>query len=179
MRNLPTPILLAIGATVAGLNRAGVQSEAGFAQVVALDECDRATFDASTGAGPSFFKDLAPGVSTTLSDLFAKAAAGTPHPNWDLGLDNLTIKQGHIVSVVDQGGELHTFTEVKQFGGGFIPILNDPVKASCTTSPPVTVPRTGILQGSHLDVICLSKGNHLFQCCFDPCMRIEVDVSKA
>jgi hypothetical protein len=166
---------------VAGLTRAGVQSQAGFAQVVALDECDRATFDASTGAGPSFCKDLAPGASTTLSDLFAKAAAGTPGPNGELELDNLTIKQGQIVSVADQGDEPHTFTEVKQFGGGVHPHTDDPVKASCTNpaSPPVTVARTRILQGSQLDVICLSKGNHLFQCCIDPCMRIEVDVSKA
>jgi hypothetical protein len=44
-----------------------------------------------------------------------------------LGLepDTLKIKEGTIVSVVDQGGEPHTFTELVNFGGGFIAPLND------------------------------------------------------
>ena len=33
-------------------------------------------------------------------------------------------QQGTVVSVVDQGGEPHTFTEVKAFGNGFLPPLN-------------------------------------------------------
>ena len=55
------------------------------AQVVALDECDPITFNAALG--PDFCKYVALGAlgfSTTLSDLFAKAAAGTPDPG--LGL---------------------------------------------------------------------------------------------
>lgn len=177
MRNLPRLILLSGGLTLAGLTGADAQSQAGFTQDVALDECDPASFNASTGAAPNFCKKLAPGASTTLLDLFAKAAARTPDPNWDLEPNNLTIKQGQVVSVVDQGAEPHTFTDVKQC----IPALNGPAKAPCTNaaSPPVAVAGTRILQGSHLDVIGLSKGKHLFQCCIDPCMRTEVDVSKS
>jgi hypothetical protein len=176
VRNLPSLIFLSGELTLAVLTRADAQSQAGFAQDVALDECDPASFNVSTGAAPNFCKKLAPGASTTLSDLFAKAAARTPDPNWDLEPDNLTIKQGQVVSVVDQGAEPHTFREVKQF----FPALNGPGKAPCTNaaSPPVAVARIRVLQGSHLDVIGLSKGKHLFQCCIDPCMRIEVDVSK-
>ena len=40
------------------------------AQIVALDECDPATFNALLG--PDFCKNVALGASTTLSDLFAK-----------------------------------------------------------------------------------------------------------
>ena len=58
--------------------------------------------------------------------LFAEAAAGTPDPNWDFEPDILTVRKGTIVSVVDQGGEPHTFTEVAKFGGGFVPGLNGP-----------------------------------------------------
>src|ERR1700692_4399198 len=92
------------------------------AQVVALDECDPTTFNAALG--PDFCKNIALGYSTTLSDLLAEAAAGTPNPNWDFEPDTLKIKEGTIVSVVDQGGEPHTFTEVANFAGGFIPGLN-------------------------------------------------------
>ena len=88
---------------------------------------------------------------------------------------------GDVVSVVDQGGEPHTFTEVKAFGNGFLPPLNP---GSATSVIPecaggfenIAVARTRILQGSHLDITGLSKGKHLFQCCIHPWMRMEVDV---
>jgi hypothetical protein len=91
------------------------------------------------------------------------------------------IKNGTIVSVVDQGGEPHTFTEVKAFGNGFIPGLNP---MSATSVIPecsggfknIAVARTRILQGSHLDITGLSRGKHLFECCIHPWMRMEVDV---
>ena len=54
MRNLATLILVTGGLIVAGRTRASAQSQPSFAQVVALDECDPATFNASTGADPSF-----------------------------------------------------------------------------------------------------------------------------
>jgi len=173
-------LMLLAGGLVAGVNSAQAQSQPNFAQVVALDECDPATFNTAAGAGPDFCKNVTLGAFTTLADLFAKAAAGTPDPNWDFEPDSLTIKQGQVISVVDQGGEPHTFTEVKQFGGGFVPGLNGPggsVVPECAGGfSTVAVARTRILQGSHLDVIGLSKGKHLFQCCIHPWMRIEVDV---
>src|SRR5882762_9594884 len=92
------------------------------AQVVALDECDPATFNAVLG--PDFCKNVALGSATKFSDLFAKAAARTPDPGWDFEPDSLRIKKGTTLVVVDQGGEPHTFTEVAQFGGGFIGPLN-------------------------------------------------------
>ncbi len=150
------------------------------AQVVALDECDPNTFNAALG--PNFCHNvaLAPlGFATTLSDLFAKAAAGTPDPGWDFEPDTLSIKKGTPVIAVDQGGEPHTFTEVAQFGGGFIPGLNagqDTVPECVGGFANVAVAKTRILQGSQLHVTGLSKGKHFFQCCIHPWMRVEVDV---
>src|SRR6202162_2543325 len=96
------------------------------AQVVALDECDPHSFNKVLG--PDFCHNIALGVlgyTTTLSDLFTKAAAGTPDPGWDFEPDTVKIKEGPILSVVDEGGEPHTFTEVAKFGGGFIGGLNN------------------------------------------------------
>src|SRR5437763_12183949 len=87
-------------------------------QIVALDECDPTTFNAALG--PDFCKNVTLGAFTTLSDLFAQAAAGHPDPKWDFEPDTLRVKEGTPLSVVDQGGEPHTFTEVAKFGGGFI-----------------------------------------------------------
>jgi plastocyanin len=148
------------------------------AQVVALDECDPATFNAALG--PDFCHNVTLGAFTVLSDLFAKAAAGTPDPGWDFEPDTLSIKKGTPIIAVDQGGEPHTFTEVAQFGGGFIPPLNAPgeeVVPECVGGfGNVAVARTRILQGSQLQVTGLSKGKHYFQCCIHPWMRVEVDV---
>jgi plastocyanin len=85
------------------------------AQFVALDECDPTTFNAALG--PAFCKNVALaafGYATKLSDLLAGAAAGNPSPNWDFEPDSMTVSQGTVISVVDQGGEPHTFTEVKK-----------------------------------------------------------------
>ena len=146
-------------------------------QVVALDECDPATFNAALG--PDFCKNIALGYSTTFSNLFAEAAAGTPDPNWDFEPDTLKIKEGTIVSVVDQGGEPHTFTEVANFGGGFIPQLNagqETVPECAGGFSRVAVAKTRLLQGSQVQITGLSKGTHHFECCIHPWMRMNVEV---
>jgi plastocyanin len=152
----------------------------GVAQVVALDECDPATFNAPNAAGPDFCRNIAVGASTKFADLFAAAQSGHPDPNWDFEPDSLTINKGTILSVVDQGGEPHTFTEVEKFGGGFIPGLNAPneeIVPECALGfSRVEVARTRILQGSQLQLTGLSKGEHLFQCCIHPWMRTKVEV---
>jgi plastocyanin len=147
------------------------------AQIIALDECDPLSFNAALG--PDFCKNVALGFSTTLSDLFSRAAAGTPDPGWDFEPDEISVKKGAPLTVVDQGGEPHTFTEVAQFGGGFIEGLN----AGKETVPEcrggfknVDVAKTRILQGSQTQVTGLSKGEHRFQCCIHPWMRVKVDV---
>ena len=79
----------------------------------------------------------------------------------------------------DQGGEPHTFTEVKQFGGGFIEGLNagDKVVPECVGGfSSVDVAKTRIIQGSQTQVTGLSKGIHHFQCCIHPWMRVTVEV---
>ena len=182
MRRAGTLIIIAGSLVFAGGSRAIAQgggNSPSIAQVVALDECDPTTFNAA--AGPDFCKNVTLGAFTTLSDLIAGAEAGTPDPGWDFEPDVLQINQGTVLSVVDQGGEPHTFTEVQQFGNGFFPPLNP---GGATTVIPecangfknIAVARTRILQGSNLNITGLSKGKHLFQCCIHPWMRIEVDV---
>jgi plastocyanin len=147
-------------------------------QVVALDECDPTTFNLALG--PAFCHNVTLGAFTTLKDLFAKAAAGAPDPNWDFEPDTVNIKKGTPLIVVDQGGEPHTFTEVAEFGGGFIPLLNAPgddtVRECEGGFSNVAVARTRILQGSQLQFTGLSKGEHRFQCCIHPWMRVKVEV---
>jgi len=162
-------------------------------QIVALDECDPETFNKdpkpsvtnpNPGLGPDFCKNvaLAPlGFATTLQALFEQAGKGTPDPNWDFEPDEIRVKKGTQIIVTNQGGEPHTFTEVKQFGGGFIDGLNNkqepaPECAFGRGFKDLGVARTRILQGSTLQVGDLSKGEHYFQCCIHPWMRVTVEV---
>jgi plastocyanin len=146
-----------------------------------LDECDPTTFNAVLG--PDFCKNVALAFvapfATTFADLFAKAAAGTPDPAWDFEPDTVTIKKGTPLLVVNQGGEPHTFTSVANFGGGFVAGLNGgqaTVPECAGGFKDVAVARTRILQGSQLQVTGLSKGEHHFQCCIHPWMRVTVKV---
>jgi plastocyanin len=159
------------------LDRNDEDNSPSLAQVVALDECDPATFNAALG--PDFCKNVALGAATKFADLFAKVAKGTPDPGWDFEPDALRISKGTTLVVVDQGGEPHTFTEVAQFGGGFIGPLNggeNTVPECAGGFSNVAVAKTRILQGSQLLIPGLSKGKHLFQCCIHPWMRTEVQV---
>ena len=161
MRAIATLIGLTMAVTLAGAMSARAEEEEGcpsLVQIVALDECDPDTFNAALGEGGTGFCHnvalSALGQATTLDDLFTKAAAGTPDPGWDFEPDSVAIKKGDVLSVVNQGGEPHTFTEVAHFGGGFIPGLNhgeNPVPECAGGFKDVAVARTRILQGSHLD----------------------------
>ena len=148
------------------------------AQIVALDECDPVTFNAALG--PDFCRNVTLGAFTTLDNLFKQAHDGTPDPNWDFEPDTVHIKKGTTLVVTDQGGEPHTFTEVAQFGGGFLPVLNAPgedtVPECAGGFSNVAVAKTRILQGSQLLIPGLSKGEHLFECCIHPWMRVKVEV---
>jgi plastocyanin len=154
-------------------------------QVVALDECDPQTFNPAVGEeGTGFCHNvtlygLNLGFETTLDELITEANNGTPDPGWDFEPDHVTIQKGTTISVVDQGGEPHTFTEVAHFGGGFVAGLNhgEATVPECDGGfKNVAVARTRILQGSHLDITGLSKGAHRFQCCIHPWMHMEVEV---
>ena len=169
--------MLALAQATPDYDHGGRGNSPGVAQVVALDECDPTTFNAAQG--PDYCKNIAAGYSTTFSDLLAEAEAGTPNANWDFAPDTLKIREGTVVSVVNQGGEPHTFTEVTKFGGGFIPPLSDgeaTVPECAGGFSRVAVAKTRILQGSTIQITGLSKGTHHFECCIHPWMRMNVEV---
>jgi hypothetical protein len=49
--------------------------------------------------------------------------------------DGVSIKKGTPLIVVNRRGEPHTFTEVRQFGGGFLPVLNAPGEQTVMSAP--------------------------------------------
>ena len=83
--------------------------------------------------------------------------------------------------VSNEGGRQHTFTEVVEFGGGFIPPLNGVgvpgkvplIPAAACVPPPGTVV---VAPGDSINVEGLAPGLHRFQCCIHPWMHALIDV---
>jgi plastocyanin len=99
------------------------------------------------------------------------SAAVVGHQAWRNDPSYLEIKEGQSIRVVNKGGRPHTFTEVAEFGGGFVPPLNEgltpaPACAAATVLPPGA---TATLEG-------LAPGNHRLMCCIHPWMRALVKV---
>jgi plastocyanin len=166
-----------------GIGTLGVADEKGHAnaqgrvqQVVVLDNCDPATFNEVGGPGTCL--NVTGGQGVPFPAFLAALPAG--HPQWLFYPATLRITRGDTVRAVNQGGEIHTFTEVEEFGGGFIPPLNNPredLAPECAVGHAnINVASTRLIQGSSLLVTDLHKGVHRFECCIHPWMRLEIEV---
>jgi hypothetical protein len=108
--------------------------------------------------------------SLLFSSLSAPSIIG--HPAWRMDPTYFRPETGETLRVTNLGGRTHTFTEVANFGGGFVPVLNGTLLPApeCTSGP------TPLPPGASVEVKGLSTGNHTFQCCIHPWMRILVKV---
>jgi plastocyanin len=118
---------------------------------------------------------------------------------WRFDPSMLTVRAGRPVILKNEGGETHTFTMVKAFGGGFVPVLNNlsgnPVPADACVAKgqdgnPIPQPDGTLLpqEPSTVNVFVaadkegafktagLKPGKYMFQCCIHPWMRIVLTV---
>jgi plastocyanin len=143
-----------------------------------VDNCDPATFNAAIGPGTCAATPHQ--HDTTFAEfvglLFSPLAANViEHPAWQFAPGHISISAGQTVRVKNAGAEGHTCTEVREFGGGFVPLLNGVggpagtvplVQAgACLASPGVVGP------GNTSEITGLAPGVHKFQCCIQPWMR--------
>ncbi len=80
------------------------------------DDCDAATFNAVLGPGACVGSG-----KTTFQDLLAQFAAKGSVDKWQFSRPDFNIDAGGTITVVDEGGEAHTFTRVAFFGNGCSP----------------------------------------------------------
>ncbi len=173
MRRLTLVLALAVSAV---LLTASLPMADAVEQVILLDECDPATFNFAVGPGTC----INVGGKVTFATFLAALPSG--HAAWLFSPAKLAIKEGDTARVTNEGGEVHTFTEVASFGNGFVPALNTP--SGSTAAIPecqggflnAKVASTRVIQGSSVTVTGLAEGSHLFQCCIHPWMRMEIDV---
>ncbi len=153
-----------------------------------LDDCEQHSFDAVIGAG-TCVGDGETTFGEFISQLVATTPSGVPSvEGWAFKASRVTLHAGEGLRAVNVGGEFHTFTEVKNFGGGCltdVPVLSGPQKPvpECTPTTPLPngpVPTafltSGLRAGATHDVTGLAPGTHKFECLIHPWMRTTVVV---
>jgi hypothetical protein len=156
------------------------------------DACDNKSFNFFVGPGTCkaghhgsarfklFIKELQ-------SDQIAGAWRFNPVLNTTQGIFQLAtvnLASGQTTSLQNTGGELHTFTRVATFGGGFVPLLNQ-LSGNPTPAPECLQPEnptnilveagtteTGPTAGSDQ----LPLGVTTWECCVHPWMRMTINV---
>src|SRR5690349_11689751 len=109
--------------------------------------------------------------SDLLDSVLSSAVVG--HPAWRFEPSFAEAEPRERLHVFNRGGRAHTFTEVAEFGGGFIP---SPALNKGLTMAPECASAQVIAPGTRAVVSGLSEGDHRFQCCVHPWMRALIKV---
>jgi plastocyanin len=90
------------------------------------------------------------------------------HQAWRNDPPYLEIKEGERVRVTNEGGRVHTYTRVAQFGGG--KAANPSFNKGLVTAPECPG-SLDVAPGDGIVLEGLAVGNHRFMCCIHPWMR--------
>jgi plastocyanin len=136
------------------------------------DACDPATFNAAIGPD-SCLRNGGVTFDQFVAQLTQRGSIGAWH--FAPGVANARVGETFLAS--NTGGEVHTFTEVAQFGGGIVPFLNQlsgtpNVAPECSALEPDDFVAPG---GTYHEAVDHS-GTVKFQCCIHPWMRLEAQV---
>ena len=140
----------------------------GSRRIVMLDECDPGSFNAVIGPGTCVGRNGGLQFDAFIALLQKHARV----PSWRFSPNTIHVPRELTLPIANQGGEVHTFTEVEDFGGGIVPDLNalagTPVVApECLALGPTDFIAAGA-QTSHT----FERGEaDKYQCCIHPWMR--------
>ncbi len=145
-------------------------------KVAVLDDCDP-TDPAWASIGGCTLQEGA----VTLAEFNAFLPLG--HPAWRFEPMYIKVKPFKEIEVRNEGGRNHTFTRVTRYGGGFVPVLNNPPGSAAIPecagglgNPAVA--STFLAPDTRLTVSGLTEGTHRFQCCIHPWMRAAIKVIR-
>ena len=135
------------------------------------DSCDPATFNAVFNDPTICIKQGHVPFDRFIAELTQTQRAA----QWRFAQQNVELTPGADVFARNEGGEVHTFTRVAQFGGGIIPLLNDlsgntTVAPECATLEPDDFVAPGALYTAELNTDAVQH----FQCCIHPWMRADI-----
>jgi radical SAM superfamily enzyme YgiQ (UPF0313 family) len=156
----------------------GAGAVPGDKKVRLLDDCDPATFNEVLGDGACIGDG-----KTTFGEFIEELAETQDAHAWRNQPSNMHVNVGRSTLIENRGGEVHTFTRVANFGGGFVPDLNgisgNPVPApECLNFGSIVfIPAGATAEGPTAGTSALPVGTSRFQCCIHPWMRTVIDVA--
>ena len=151
------------------------QDQHGSRHVSILDDCDPTdpSWNATGGCVLRGGAVTEAEFGVLLASPLATAVIG--HPAWRNQPSYLRVRAGTSVTVTNEGGRLHTFTPVAEYGGGRVPPLNMGLTPAPECAPATPDPHQ-VAAGETLQINNLAAGNHRFQCCIHPWMRALIKV---
>jgi hypothetical protein len=187
LRMLAAGLVLLVGFWAIGSRVVTAQVFSNDARISLMDNCDPVTL-APFCIQTAHSGDV--GIVEFLALLYSplsKTIIG--HPSFRFEPAYLDIREGQALRLTNNGGDVHTFTEVVQFGGGLVPGLNGAADPTFPPPPVGTIPLTvapecpllqqaAFLGPGQTAVIKPSNGNHKYQCCIHPWMRAVVGVGE-
>jgi plastocyanin len=152
----------AVAATASSRGRQDVR-------VTMQDACDPDTFNVAIGPG-TCVRNGGVSFDKFVAQVTRNGMAGA----WHFGPPTANVQVGQTFLASNHGGEVHTFTEVAEFGGGIVPFLNNlahtpTVAPECTALEQDDFVAPGGTYTEEVD----KKGTLKFQCCIHPWMRLE------
>ena len=144
-------------------------------QVQALDDCDPASFNAALENPNACVKS----GGTTFDEFIGQLVTMGRAPAWRFAPAQMKLATGGSIDAYNRGGEFHTFTEVANFGGGCVDVLNQILGLTAVpecANAGVLFATTGIAPGGELEGAPLPSGTHRFECLIHPWMRTTVVV---
>jgi hypothetical protein len=157
---LPVLFLLALGA----LSATAVAGES--TKVFLMDRCEPESFDAVVGPGTCVRNG---GVAFDKFAVRLNPKDGG-HNAWRFSRHDVVLNPGEHLTLINNGGEVHSFTPVADFGAGIVPDLNAALPPGTPPAQPVGPPNF-MGAGETLELAPLAPGTHLFECLIHPWMR--------
>ena len=164
------------GNTISAASPAQFAAKADHGKTVTLmDACDPDTFNAPPplGVGPgSCTRQGGVRFANFIDELTRHHSVGA----WHMAPGEVMIKLGDVLAAFNHGGETHTFTEVDEFGGGFVQPIND-IGGFGATIPECNPQAVQLLHpGDSFHETTDEVGVEKYQCCIHPWMRTEVRI---
>lgn len=146
-------------------------------RLLMLDACDPESFNAAFGFDVCTPVHRKAGIS--FATFIALLEKNQQVDAWRFAPDVIHVTRPVTMAVPNHGGIPHSFTEVEEFGGGFIPLLNV-LSGNVVPAPECVHPDNAA--APHPDVRLIAPGDHdvitfepgetkKYMCCIHPWMR--------
>jgi hypothetical protein len=166
----PTEVSAVTQVSTSG-NGPSFAQETGGRRILMLDQCDPDSFNEAIGPGTCVNRNG--GLSF---DLFIALLQNHQRaPSWRFSPETIHVPRDLTLPIVNAGGEVHTFTEVEEFGGGIVPVLNNLTGNTVVAPECLTLGASDFIPAGGQTTHTFEPGEaDKYQCCIHPWMRAVV-----